>query len=82
MPPGGVGGGKPSLPRSPKERVTIILDRTGEDSETECDSEVVLPSFAQGTWGLGHTFFDKLNFTSDIPKEKWTPYKLEAPTFL
>ena len=33
-----------------------------------------------GTWGLGHTFRDKLYFTRDIPEEKWIPKRLEAPT--
>ena len=46
----------------------------------DSDSEVVWAKSAQGTWGLGHTFGDKLYFTWDIPEEKWIPKKLEAPT--
>ena len=51
-----------------------------EDSEMDSDSEVVWAKSARGTWGLGHTFGDKLYFTRDIPEENWIPKKLEAPT--
>ena len=53
---------------------------TDEDSEMDSDSEVVWAKSARGTWGLGHTFGDKLYFTRDIPEEKWIPKKVEAPT--
>jgi hypothetical protein len=41
---------------------------------------MVCAKSAQGTWGLGHTFGDKLYFTRNIPEAKWIPKKLEAPT--
>ena len=53
---------------------------TDEDSEMDSDSEVVWAKFAPGTWGLGRTFGDNLDFTRDILEEKWIPKKLEAPT--
>ena len=37
---------------------------TDKDSEMDSDSEVVWAKSARGTWGLGHTFGDKLYFTS------------------
>ena len=53
---------------------------TDEDSELDSDSEVVWAKSARGTWGLGHTFGDKLYFTRNIPEGKWIPKNLEAPT--
>ena len=53
---------------------------TDEDRELDSDSEVVWAKSARGTWGLGHTFGDKLYFTRNIPEGKWIPKNLEAPT--
>ena len=35
-----------------------------------------------GTWGMGHSFGNKLYFTRHIPKGKWVPKDLLAPASL
>ena len=53
---------------------------TDEDSEMDSDSEVFWAKSARRTWGLGHTFGNKLYVSQDIPEEKWIPKNLVAPT--
>ena len=52
---------------------------TDDDSETDSESKWVWAKSSRGTWGLGHTFGDKLYFTWDILEEKWIHKKLVAP---
>ena len=88
------GGGGASLPISKKN--VFVPYCTGLCHCDTLLSEIMVTSFvltprtpqtperlaktARGTWGLGHTFGDKLYFTRSIPEAKWIPKKLEAPT--
>ena len=52
---------------------------TDDDSDLNCDTEVVWVKSARGVWGMGHSSGNKLYFTRDIPEGKWVPKNLFAP---
>ena len=47
-----------------------------DDSDLNCDTEVVWVKSARGVWGMGHGFRNQLYFTRDIPERKWVPKNL------